>query len=165
MFKINYDDLFQIDHNANLLTNDYKGYLTVDPQLSLNTKIQYVKTSQLNDWTFGIKNVWVEVGSRQFESMSYIFNANSFDLVQNDMGTFRIGKANTVGPRIIVDLLFRAVNAVSFGQGQYYVFKSKLSKLPPIHFELDNGIKFIMGQEDILHEEVRLNVKILGLFA
>lgn len=80
--------------------------------------------------------------------------ANLANLVENDKGTFRIGTAKTIGPRIIVDLLFRSVDAVSFGNNQHYVFKFKLNRLPPIHFQLD-GINFIMDTEDLLYEEVR----------
>lgn len=77
--------------------------------------------------------------------------------VPNDTGTIRLGQSDTMGPRLILNLLFRSVNAVPFGnRGQYYMYKSRVERLPTIHFQLADGMRFSMGADDLLHEEVRV---------
>ncbi|KAI6199319.1 hypothetical protein M3Y96_00614200 [Aphelenchoides besseyi] len=130
------------------LFGDHSGMLTINPTESQVQQFKFVPAS--SNWSFKIKSATVRLRDHGFK-------------VENQIGSIIVGSSITTGPSFVIDLIFHMTNAVEFEPNRYYVFKSKVNKIPSVRFELENGLIITLEPEDLLFEDnVDMTLKLTG---
>ncbi|KAI6237641.1 hypothetical protein M3Y95_00286800 [Aphelenchoides besseyi] len=130
------------------LFDDHNGTLTIKPTERQVQQFKFVPAS--TDWFFKIKSATVRLRDHGFK-------------VENQIGSIVIGSSITTGPSFVIDLIFHMTNAVEFEPNRYYVYKSKVKKIPSLRFELENGLRIALEPEDLLFEDnVDMAIKLTG---